>query len=99
MTGLTPWDVAGLGTSLVGGILAQNQANKQFQFDKQKYEDEKRQLALQNMLNAQIFQANQEQQNRQQNLAGLNFLANMRGENQQLARQRSFRDNLLKAGV
>lgn len=99
MAGLTGWDAAGMGVGLLGGILGQYQANKQFQFDKQKYEDEKKQTALQNMLNAQQLQQNEALQTRQQNLAGLNALANLRGENQLLARRRSFRDNILKAGV
>lgn len=99
MSLFTPADLVGFGLQGLGGIIGQYTTNKQLAFEKKKYEDEKKQLALQNMINARQWQDQQAQQTRQQNFAGLNYLSNLRNENQQLARQRSFRDNILKAGV
>ena len=99
MAALSGWDIAGFGTGLLGGILGQYQANKQLRFEKQQYEDAKKQNALQNLLNAQQFQTQKGLQERQQNLSSLNALANLRAENQLDARRRSFRNNLIEAGA
>lgn len=102
-TGLTSSDWAGMGLQLLGGYLQDNQAQKQAEAEREREDDllagQNRQTALQRMIEAGKWQDQQNQQTRTQNLAGLNFLANMRGEASAEARRRSFRDTLLKAGA
>lgn len=101
--GLSGGDWAGMGLQLLGGYLQDTQAQKQREEDLAREdklnEQQMQQSALQRMIDAQHWQDQQNQQTRQQNLSGLNFLANMRGNAQQEARRRSFRDTLLKAGA
>lgn len=102
-SGLSGSDWTNIGLQVLGGYLQDNQSQKAAA-EKAKREDEainrnQRQTTLQQMIDAQHWNDQQNQQTRTQNLAGLNYLANMRGQAQQEARRRSFRDTLLKAGA
>ena len=102
-TGLTGSDWAGMGVQLLGGYMADRNANKQAEEDRKRKDmllaRQDKETALQRMIDAQRYEDEKAQAARTQNMTGLNFLANLRGQSQQDARRRSFRDTLLKAGA
>lgn len=101
--GLTKSDWGGIGLQLLGGYLQDAQQQKQLEeqrkLDENLRDQQNRQSAIQRMIDAQQWQDAQVQQNRKSNLEGLNFLSNMRDQARQDARQRSYRDAILKAGA